>query len=127
MSKKAVPKIEQKTTKQRVAWNEAEVAKRALELHDLECALKTARHHMIDRARDFKEREGIDHVEHSNPKFRRYTAKALAGVIVAKAEVRKARARLETACRSCPRVIVPRVRTPTPRATKHTLARFFGA
>ncbi|WP_321853868.1 hypothetical protein [Paraburkholderia tropica] len=115
-----------KNAKQAVTWNEAEVAKRALELHDLERALKAARHHMIDRACDFKEREGIERVEHSNPKFRRYTAKALGGVIAAKAEVRKARARLETACRRCPRVLVPRVKTPTPRMTKRTLNRLCG-
>lgn len=107
-------------------WDEAEVAKRALELHDLELAAKEARRHMIDRAMDFKEREGIDHVEHVNPKFRRHTAKALAAVIAAKLEVKKARTRFTTACRRCPRDRVPCVKTPTPRMTKRTERRLFG-
>jgi hypothetical protein len=107
-------------------WNEAEVAKRALELHDLEFAAKEARHHMLNRARDFKEKHGINHVDLNDPKFRRFTAKALAGVIESKRETRKARTRLLTACRRCPRVAVPRLKTPLPRMSARTANRLFG-
>ncbi|MFM0647962.1 hypothetical protein PQR14_26900 [Paraburkholderia bryophila] len=107
-------------------WSEAEVAKRALELFDLENAAREARRHMIDRAMDFKEKHGIDHVNLNDPKLRRYTAKALAAVIAAKGEIKKARARLLTACRRCPRINAPRVKTQTPRMSRRTLSRLFG-
>ncbi|MEX3982791.1 hypothetical protein AB4Y45_27845 [Paraburkholderia sp. EG287A] len=120
-------RLEPKAAKKpRVEWNEAEVAKRALEVFDLENAVKRANFHMIDRANDFKESRGLEHVSHDDPTFRRYSAKALAAVIAAKAEVRKARARLQTACRNCQRVRVPRLKTPTPRVSKRTVARLFG-
>ncbi|NPT44330.1 hypothetical protein GNZ12_24070 [Paraburkholderia sp. 1N] len=82
-------------------WDEAEVAKRALDLYALERTAKCAFNSAIIMAEQFKEFNGLERVDHKDPAFRTYTAKEWDAYLVAKDEVKKAQARLKTACHNC--------------------------
>jgi hypothetical protein len=81
-------------------WNDAEVAKRALEVHSLVCDAAEAYRVAIKRASKFKERHGLERVDHKDPAFRAYTGKQWTTYVAAKREVKLAKARLTTACRN---------------------------
>jgi hypothetical protein len=83
-------------------WTKEVVAERALDLYAFERTAELAYGRAIQRAEEFKEKHDIDgHVDHKDPAFRRYTAKQWNAYLEAKDEVKKAKARLTTACRNC--------------------------
>ncbi|KLU21952.1 hypothetical protein EOS_32935 [Caballeronia mineralivorans PML1(12)] len=82
-------------------WDEAEVAKRALDLYALERTAVVAYDRAIERAEQFKESRGLERVDHKDPDFRRFTAKTWDAHLSAKAEVKLSKDRLTTACRNC--------------------------
>ncbi|MFC5427611.1 hypothetical protein ACFPTO_02110 [Paraburkholderia denitrificans] len=99
------------TPKPRVTWDEGEVAKRALEWFELERKASTAYSAALRRADEFKEENAIVRVDLNDPEFQDFTRDTWFAYLDAKAEVKKAKARLDTACR---RVLNP----PAPPLTK---------
>jgi hypothetical protein len=83
-------------------WTKEVVAERALDLYAFERTAKSAYGRAIQRAEEFKEKHGIDgHVDHKDPAFREYTWKTWGAYLGAKDDVKKAKARLMTACHNC--------------------------
>jgi len=83
------------------AWTQEVVAERALDLYAMERAANSAYNRAIERCDMFKEKHAIEgHVDHKRADFRSFTAKQWNAYLNAKDEVKKAKARLETACRN---------------------------
>jgi hypothetical protein len=98
-AKKAARQTRRPSTR---VWDKNEVATRALDLYAFERTAESAYGRAIQRAEQFKEKNDIEgHVDHKDPAFRRYTAKQWNAYLEAKDEVKKAKARLTTACRNC--------------------------
>ncbi|MFM0057076.1 hypothetical protein PQR64_15750 [Paraburkholderia phytofirmans] len=83
-------------------WTKEVVAERALDLYACESVANMAYGRAIERCEEFKEEYGIDgHVDHKREDFQRYTADTWGAYLTAKDEVKKAKARLITACHNC--------------------------
>ena len=82
-------------------WTKEVVAERALDLYAMERTANWAYNSAIERSDKFKEKHGIEgHVDHKRADFRSFTAKQWNAYLDAKDEVKKSKARLETACRN---------------------------
>jgi hypothetical protein len=93
--KAARPAIRPRVTE----WTKEVVAECALDLYAFERTAESAYGRTIERCEEFKEEYGIDgHVDHKREDFQRYTADTWGAYLTAKDEVKRAKARLMTAC-----------------------------
>jgi hypothetical protein len=67
----------------------------------LERVAASAHYRAIERCDKFKEKHGLDRIDHKDEDFRAFTAKRWNKYLAAKQAVKLAKVRLDTGCRNC--------------------------
>ncbi|CAB3645678.1 hypothetical protein [Paraburkholderia rhynchosiae] len=81
-------------------WTREVVSERALDLYACERVAEHAHARAIEKCNQFKEKVGVERVDHNDPSFRRYTARTWATYVEARHQANLAKRRLTTACRN---------------------------